>query len=145
MAPGQTLTYTIQVANLGPADAVNTHLTDPLPPGTVFLGCTTSLGVCTGPPPGTNGTVTVDLATLPAGATASVTIQTKVVAGGGSITNIVTITSDTPDPNPNNNRDEDIDPVVPGTQAIPTLSLEMLALLGAALALAGLWALRRRP
>ncbi len=134
------------VSNAGPQAAVNALLTDPLPAGTVFLSCASSLGICSGPPIGTNGTVTADFGTLGVGASATVTISVRVIAAAGSLSNTAAVSSSTPDPDPNNNSSTAVVFVGSGgSAAIPTLSIETLALLGAALALAGLWALRRRP
>jgi hypothetical protein len=131
------------VLNAGPAPAVNTTVVDPLPAETVFVSCQTTLGTCSGPTPGTTGTVTADLGTLPAGSGAVVRIRV-VLSGGaaGSVNNTATVTTSTPDSNPNNNSDAVV--VVSGAP-IPTLSYPMLGLLALALAALGATVLRRSP
>lgn len=141
--PGGTLDYTLSVLNAGPAPAVNTTVVDPLPLETTFVSCQTTLGTCSGPPPGSSGVVTADLGTLAAGSGAAVRIRV-VLAGSaaGSIPNTATVTSSTTDSNPDNNSS---DVVVVSGASIPTLSGPMLGLLALALAALGLAALRRTP
>lgn len=72
-ANGENVTYTIAYNSLGPADAVNVVLTDNLPAGATFVGCT---GGCVGAGPvtwnignlaaGTGGAVTLTVALPPA-------------------------------------------------------------------------------
>jgi uncharacterized repeat protein (TIGR01451 family) len=140
VAPGQTLVYTLTVANAGPAAADGVTVTDPLPAGTTFVSCTVSQGTCAGPAPGTNGTVVASLGTIPNGGGAAITIQTTVTAPAGSIRNTATVTSTTPDDNPDNNTDST---VVVSNSSIPTLSPPFLALLALALAALGFTILRR--
>lgn len=145
VAPNQTLTYSVLVSNAGPQAAASVLLTDPLPAGTVFLSCSSSPGTCSGPPIGTNGTVTAALGTLNVGALATVTISVRVTAAAGSLTNTATASSPTPDPDPSNNADARAVVITGpgGTPPIPTLTPALLALLAMALAAVGLWALRR--
>ncbi|ABQ26776.1 IPTL-CTERM sorting domain-containing protein [Geotalea uraniireducens] len=87
LAPGETLTYSISVANRGPATAVNTTLTDTLPTGVSVVstsaGCTTAGGI-----------VTCNLGSM-ASATA-VGLQIAVSpASAGTLTNTVNVASDT--------------------------------------------------
>jgi uncharacterized repeat protein (TIGR01451 family) len=140
VAPGQTLVYTLTVANAGPAAADGVTVTDPLPAGTTFVSCTASQGTCAGPAAGTNGTVVASLGTIPNGGGATITIQTTVVAPAGSIRNTATVTSTTPDDNPDNNTDST---VVVSNSSIPTLSASFLAILAVALAAVGFAILRR--
>jgi uncharacterized repeat protein (TIGR01451 family) len=138
--PGQELTYTVTVANLGPEAAVATTLLDPLPAGTVFVSCTSVPGTCAGPAPGTNGTVTADLATMGVGATARITIVVRVTAANGALVNTARGSSTTPDPNPDNNHSTAITGVGAG---IPMVSPPLLGLLALLLAAAGAWFVRR--
>jgi uncharacterized repeat protein (TIGR01451 family) len=140
LVPGQPLTYTVTVANLGPDAAVATTLTDPLPSGTTFQSCTAVPGTCAGPAVGTNGTVTADLGTLTAGGTATVTIVVNVTATSGVIANTATATSTTPDPDPGNNTSTAATSIGSG---IPMLSPELAGLLALLLAAAGVWFVRR--
>lgn len=102
---GKPLTYSINVVNNGPNPASFVEVSDPLPAGTTFTSCLTTLGTC-GPVPavGTNGTVRVEVGNMAASSTATITIQVNVTAPGGtSITNTATVTSNTPDSNVANN------------------------------------------
>jgi uncharacterized repeat protein (TIGR01451 family) len=68
--PGTAVTTTMTVGNRGPAVGTGVVLTDTLPPDATVTSATASQGTCA-----TSGaTVTCDLATLPVGATATVTI-----------------------------------------------------------------------
>jgi uncharacterized repeat protein (TIGR01451 family) len=138
--PGQELTYTVTVANLGPDAAVATTLTDPLPAGTTFVSCTAVPGTCAGPAVGTNGTVTADLGTMNVGATARVTIVVRVTAANGALVNTARGSSSTPDPNPDNNHSTVVTSVGAG---IPMVSPPLLGLLALLLAGAGAWFARR--
>jgi uncharacterized repeat protein (TIGR01451 family) len=104
VATGGNLTYTVTVHNGGPADGTGTILNDPIPSGTTFVSCVSTLGTCTGPAVGTNGTVTANLGTLASGSTATVTIVVNVTAPAGTtLTNTAVVTSAVTDPNPANN------------------------------------------
>jgi uncharacterized repeat protein (TIGR01451 family) len=140
--PGQAVVYSIVAANAGPASALAVTLTDPLPGGVVFVSCQSSQGSCAGPPPGSGGTVTADLGTIPAGGGATLTITATVVAPAGSISNTATVDTSTPDTNPDNDSSTSI---VVGGATIPTLSPGMLALFAGLLAAAGALVLRRFP
>ena len=100
-APGDTIAYTIAVANDGPSDAINVTVSDPVPAGTTFVLMTAPGGwTCSG------GNFPCSIATLPAGASASFTLQTAISAAaqpGTSITNTAKATSDTTDPDAVNN------------------------------------------
>jgi uncharacterized repeat protein (TIGR01451 family) len=109
VCPGPScLTYTVTVRNGGPATAAGVIVNDPIPSGTLFFDCVSSLGICTGPATGTNGTVTANLGDmLPfpgITSTATVTIRVTVTAAAGStLTNTAVASSSTTDPNPANN------------------------------------------
>jgi uncharacterized repeat protein (TIGR01451 family) len=102
---GGSLTYTVTVDNLGAISATNVEVSDPLPSGTTFQSCVSSVGVCTGPAVGTNGTVHVTIGTLaPADPPVTITIGVNVVAPPSStLTNTATVLSSTPDSNSANN------------------------------------------
>ena len=106
---GSTAAYEIIVSNQGPAVATNVLVTDILPPGTTFVpgSCMTLVN---GAPAGTcqvNGNnLTATFAALASGQTATVkyTVTIGALAGQlGTVTNAVSVLSDTPDSNPNNN------------------------------------------
>jgi uncharacterized repeat protein (TIGR01451 family) len=138
--PGQPLTYTVTIANLGPDPAVAVTLNDPLPAGTTFLSCQAAPGTCAGPAVGSNGVVTADLGTLALGDTATVTIVVSVTVPYGNLSNTATATSTTPDPDPGNNTSTAVTTIGSG---IPMLSPELTGLLALLLAAAGLWFIRR--
>lgn len=73
--PDTSVVYTVTVTNNGPSNSFNTVLNNALPTAFSAEAVTTSAGTCTGI--GTNS-VNCNLGTLPAGATAIVTIQAHV-------------------------------------------------------------------
>jgi uncharacterized repeat protein (TIGR01451 family) len=94
---GQNIAYTITVNNAGPSDAVNVVVTDTLPAGVTFVSTTG----CAGDP---NGVPTCNLGTINAGGNKQYTVTVTVNAGTtGTITNNVSVTSNTADPNNTNN------------------------------------------
>ena len=101
---GDNVTYTVLVTNNGPGTASNVNLTDPLPAGTTFNSCLSSIGTCSGPTPGTNGTVTASIGTMGPSGAVTVTIVVNVSAGAGTtLSNTATATSSTADPVAANN------------------------------------------
>jgi uncharacterized repeat protein (TIGR01451 family) len=103
---GDTLIYSIDVANLGPDAARNVVLVDNLPFGTLFEAVTATGWTCSTPPVGkAGGTVTCTIDPLAANGQVATSIGVKVKAhsGKGVITNAATVSSDTPDPNTSNN------------------------------------------
>lgn len=111
---GSSLTYTLDIANNGPSDALNLTLADTLPGLATFESATSP---CTH----SNGTVNCSLGTLAAGVHRQVTILAKVSqsAPTGNITNQSSISSTTSDPFPGNNSAQTITTV--DTQ-VPTIS-----------------------
>src|SRR5258708_37817751 len=84
---GTQMRYTYSVTNNG-GDAANVSVTDPLPPGTTFFALTPQPGWgSSGPPFGTNGTVTFTNALLPAGATPNFNVYGVVAPSGANGTN----------------------------------------------------------
>jgi uncharacterized protein (TIGR03437 family) len=98
---GSDVTYTINVANNGAADAQSVVVTDDLPASLTFVSClSTGGGVCGGT--GNNRTVT--FSSLASGDSATITlVATANSAGGTTISNTATVASTTPDPNTGNN------------------------------------------
>jgi uncharacterized repeat protein (TIGR01451 family) len=99
---GTSVTYTITVANDGP-DAAAATVVDALPDSLTYISCAaTAGGVCGGL--GTDRTVT--FASLPAGATANITLVAWVNASvddGAVIANTAAVHSTAYDPRPANN------------------------------------------
>jgi uncharacterized repeat protein (TIGR01451 family) len=140
VASGQILVYSIVVLNGGPGTAQAVAVTDPLPVGTVFESCASSQGTCTGPPIGSNGTVSFSLGSLAPGASATATIQVQVTAAFGQLVNTATVTTSSDDTNPDNNASTSTT-LVGG--AIPTLDAKMRLVLAAALAAMAIFLIRR--
>ncbi|WP_460285307.1 SdrD B-like domain-containing protein [Clostridium sporogenes] len=101
---GDTVVYTIVVSNAGPSDAQNVFLTDTIPPEIIGAEFSTDGGVTFSPWPGS-----LNIGTLPAGASRTILIRGKVVSSNTkckcitTITNTARVTSTTPDQNLNNN------------------------------------------
>ena len=100
------ITYTITVTNAGPSNATNFVLTDSVPTHTTFQSLTSPAGfTCTTPPAGSTGTITCKHPSLPLGTfTFTVVVRLdKSTIRGTTISDTVTVTSDTSDPNPADN------------------------------------------
>ena len=91
----QPLTYDVVVTNHGPSQATNVIMTDTLPGTVNFESVVTSQGSCSH----ASGTVTCNLGRLDSGAIANVVIVVipTVEAGGTTIINRVSVTSDVDD------------------------------------------------
>lgn len=94
---GQTLTYTLSVSNVGPADATGVTLSDVLPAGVALVSVQPSQGSCAG-----TATLSCSLGALAVGDSASVVIQI-VPNQAGTITDTASVSSDLSDPDPTNN------------------------------------------
>jgi len=93
---GNNVAYTVVVTNNGPDAAANVVVTDPTPPGLVFIG---NSGACASAYP-------CSLGALASGASASITSTYAVpanYAGANPIVNTAAVGSDTPDPNGGDN------------------------------------------
>ncbi len=94
VAAGDTLTYTLTVANAGPSDARDVVVTDTLPPGV-------SLVSTSGCEEGASAVPDCTLGTIAAGTSKPYTITVGVdPATTGSITNTASVASSTADPGP---------------------------------------------
>ncbi len=100
--PNQNVTFTLQVVNPSPDPASGVVVTDNLPAGLAFVGCTSNLGGICG---GTGNNRTVSFAQLAPGATATIQIVAKVLATtpGQQITNTATVAAAVLDPVAANN------------------------------------------
>lgn len=102
---GSNVTFQIQPRNVGPADAVNAVLSDPLPAGFTFVSATGPNWSCSAA--GQN--VSCTRASFPVGATDNITLvatapdNATVGPTGSPYTNTASITSATTDPTPGNN------------------------------------------
>ncbi len=118
---GQTLTYTLNVANAGPSDATGTVLSDQLPAGVSLASATPSQGACSG-----TTTVSCSLGTVPAGGSASVVLQV-IPNAAGTLTDSANVTSGVTDPNPANNSASVTVTAVAAAQPMADLSLSLTA------------------
>jgi uncharacterized repeat protein (TIGR01451 family) len=101
VAVGNTLRYTLVIANAGPDDAQNVVVTDTLPAGVTLISVTPSQGQC--------ADTTCNLGTIAVGGQASIVVVVRVNNGtAGPLLNSTGVSSDTPDPNPSNNTDEEL-------------------------------------
>lgn len=114
VAPGQTLTYSLTVTNVGPGTAYGASLTNLLPGSLVFVsgsaGCVF-----------TNGAVVCDAGTLPAGNVTNFNFGV-VATTSDPITNAVNLGAFTPDPDLSNNSASLVSSVV--TNAPPVVYLQ---------------------
>jgi uncharacterized repeat protein (TIGR01451 family) len=115
---GKTLTYKINVSNIGPDAATNVVVTDKIDSSTDFVSVTTSKGTCKFK--GRTLTCTIDnLAadgTDPYSAASKATITLRVTAPKkpGTLSNTADVTSDVTDPSAANNSDTETTKVVAG-------------------------------
>jgi uncharacterized repeat protein (TIGR01451 family) len=100
---GSNVVYTLKVTNLHSGAATNVVVSDNLPSTTLFVSCSaTGGGVCGGS--GNNRTVT--FASIPGGATATISLIATVdcpVPNGASISNTASVSSTPPDADLTNN------------------------------------------
>jgi uncharacterized repeat protein (TIGR01451 family) len=95
---GQSLTYTIQVANAGPATATNVIFTDDLPANFTISSITSSQGALTS----SGSTISGNIGSLASGGSATITIVVTPTVVETAV-NTATVTSDDLDTNPSNN------------------------------------------
>ena len=104
---GNTITYSITVANGGPTVAASAAMADTLPAGTTFASLVTPSGwSCTNPAVGAGGTVNcATVGTMPIGTSVFTLVVTVAAAtpAGTVINNTATVSSATADPNAGNN------------------------------------------
>lgn len=101
LGAGDTLTYTIRVANRGPSPALGVTLVDLLPANVTV----TSITVSQGESHLSSGQVLATLGTLAANAFATLTIVIQTSAANApEITNTATVSSELADPTPDDNR-----------------------------------------
>lgn len=94
VAPGGTVAYTLNLTNYGPDPAADVVLTDRLPPG---LGSPDAVGGTVA-----DGQAVWSIGTVAVGSTLKFDLRGTAPASG-SLTDVVSSTSSTPDPDPTNN------------------------------------------
>jgi uncharacterized repeat protein (TIGR01451 family) len=102
---GENTVFLLNLMNNGPATATGVTVTDVLPAGLTYQGVDAPGFTCSGPPVGTNGTVTcteASMSSAPAGIFIFVGIPAG-TPGGTSFSNTATIAAVTPDAVPGNN------------------------------------------
>ncbi len=95
---GEHVSFTIVATNHGPSAATNVVVSDPLPAGLTFVSATPDHGSCAA----AGSTVTCNLGNLPAGATATITIEATRTTTD-AIVNTATLTGGEKDPDGGNN------------------------------------------
>ncbi len=96
---GDPLTFTATVTNNGPSPATGVTFSNPIVAGTTYVSSTLN-GTAAGNL--ANGTLTIPIGALAAGASAQITF-TVTPSAAGSITDTASVTENEPDPNPANN------------------------------------------
>jgi len=96
---GAAVTYSLTVKNSGPTDANNVVLSDTTPQGANVASVQASQGTCAAP---SNGAISCSLGTLAASASATVSFAAT-PSSGGTMTNVVSVTSNSPDPDTSDN------------------------------------------
>jgi uncharacterized repeat protein (TIGR01451 family) len=96
---GAFLTYTLTASNSGPSDGTGVLITDALPANLTYDSAQSTLGTVRE----SGGTITVDVGTLAAGATDTVTIVVTVASGTTSFTNTANISGNEPETTLDNN------------------------------------------
>jgi uncharacterized repeat protein (TIGR01451 family) len=100
---GENFSYNIAVANLGPNDASQVVLTDPIPDGLTYLSASTADGSCSYDP--LTRTLTCELGIILVGDQKEVTLNVRYNVEG-VVENVATVTAIQIDPNPDNNIDD---------------------------------------
>ncbi len=101
VAAGGSTTYTLTVANAGPAAATGVSVTDTLPAGVTFVSATGTGWSCTATG---NTSVTCTRPSVPSGGTApAIAVVVTAQAQSGTMNNTAAVTATTPDPVTSNN------------------------------------------
>ena len=115
---GEPLSYTLAVANAGPAVATSVTLTDTLPAGVAYL-FSQPFAACDA----LAGVVTCDLGAIDVGGSATALITVGVaLSTSGILTNAATVSSNSPDPDPANNDTTEDTAVIAGDSGLVELT-----------------------
>jgi len=105
VTPGGTITYTVDVSNIGPSDATGVALTMNLDGTSIFnVGASDPIAIHDGSPSG--GVVTAAIGNLLSGANSSFDVVVNVTVQG-TLTADASVTGNEPDPVPGNNSDSE--------------------------------------
>jgi uncharacterized repeat protein (TIGR01451 family) len=118
---GETLTYTITVANAGPSAASGLVVNDTLPSGVTFRGFSGAFACNLG---SSNLTCSAQAPLSPG--TTTLTISVFAPTSAGSITNLVSVASSLNDPNPGDNNASvttNVVPAAPTCTTVPAMPL----------------------
>ena len=98
---GDTLVYTLTIANNGPASAANVVVSDPLPTAVTYISSSATQGTCSQ----ASGTVTCNIGTMSNGQIVTVTINATATTMSTSsyAVNTASVSSSTSDPDNTNN------------------------------------------
>jgi uncharacterized repeat protein (TIGR01451 family) len=99
---GDVLTYSITVANAGPANATGVTLNFALPSSVNFESATTDQGTCNSPSVVSTGTVSCNLGSIASGSSVKVTVAVKPQASG-PLNAVISVLGTETDSNPSNN------------------------------------------
>ena len=106
VSPGDELTYTIFVSNLGSIDAENVQLKDLVPAALTNVEYSADQGGTWRP-----WVSPLSLGTVEDGGTRTILIRGTVIADSGEIVNTASVSSTTPDPDYTNNADRAVTPI----------------------------------
>jgi uncharacterized repeat protein (TIGR01451 family) len=109
-----TLTYTLTVANAGPVAADQVVVRDTLPPGVTYVKASASGWTFSR----SGSVVTATLPSMAVGASSVLSIVVKAPPTPGTITNVATVTSQTPDNNLSNNTARAVTHVIAPTAVV---------------------------
>jgi uncharacterized repeat protein (TIGR01451 family) len=140
--PGETMSYSIIVANAGPDTATNVMVRDTLPSGLSVVSVVSPVGTCLD----TDGEILCMIDQLVAGGEFTVTLVVEVSPFQQALI-VNTATVDSPsvdDPDPTNNLDQETTPVA-AVLSVTGVETQLILPLAVILLLAGLIIVRRMP
>jgi len=117
---GDTLVYTLTIANNGPASAASVVVTDPLPTAVTYISSSATQGTCSQ----AAGTVTCNIGTMSNGQIVTVTINATATTMSTSsyAVNTASVSSVTSDPD-NTNNSSTFTSTVAAPNAVPGLTI----------------------